>query len=213
MRYPHEKTSFFGLDPTSEESFVPIDSSMHKPLTVERVLNKKLRWMTLGGQYDWTAKVYPDGQPPPFPEDMQTLLSNIFPDTTPEAAIVNLYSPGDTLSLHRDVAETSEKGLISISIGCDALFVLGMDSTGEDADGACRKVVLRLHSGDVVYMAGEARFAWHGVPMIVPNTCPLGLQNWPAGDCAVRDSDGNAYERWRSWLTTKRININVRQVE
>jgi len=169
--------------------------------------------MTLGGQYDWTAKVYPDEQPPPFPKDMQTLLSNIFPDTTAEAAIVNLYSPGDTLSLHRDVAETSEKGLISISIGCDALFILGLDSTEEDHEGASRKAVLRLHSGDVVYMAGEARFAWHGVPVILPNTCPPGLRNWPAEDCADGETCSNTYERWRSWMMTKRININVRQME
>lgn len=213
VRYPSNQTSFFSLDPASKESFVPIDGSLHRPLTIERVLTKKLRWMTLGGQYDWTSKVYPDEQPPPFPKDMQTLLANLFPDTTAEAAIVNLYSPGDTLSLHRDVAETSKKGLISISIGCDALFVLGMDSTEEDRDGACRKVVLRLHSGDVVYMADEARFAWHGVPMIVPDTCPPELQNWPAGHWADGESHGNAHVRWRSWMTTKRININVRQMD
>lgn len=177
---------------------------MHKPLTVERVLNKKLRWMTLGGQYDWTEKVYPEEAPPAFPHDLGQLLKSLFPETTAEAAIVNLYSPGDTLSLHRDVAEASERGLISVSIGCDALFVIG----AEDQDGECHKLVLRLRSGDVVYMAGASRFAWHGVPLILPNTCPAELSHWPARGTV----DDTGYEHWRSWIATKRININVRQM-
>src|SRR5436305_11513801 len=44
----------------------------------------------------------------------------------PEAAICNAYSPNDTLSPHRDVSEEADVELVSISIGCDALFLISM---------------------------------------------------------------------------------------
>lgn len=174
--------------------------------------------MTLGGQYDWTAKRYPDVPPPSFPSDVKDLLADIFPNTKAEAAIVNLYSPGDTLSVHRDVAESSDTGLISVSLGCDAIFVIG---TSEDAttqqglfnDSSTpstedRVLAIRLRSGSAVYMGGSSRFAWHGVPQIVPNTCPAYLESWPAG----LNTDENEFEAWRGWMARKRINVNVRQM-
>jgi alkylated DNA repair protein alkB family protein 1 len=53
----------------------------------------------------------------------------------------------------------------------------------------------------------EARFAWHGVPKIFPDTCPSYLASWPndAGQ------DGPFY-KWDEWMTNKRINLNVRQM-
>lgn len=165
--------------------------------------------MTLGGQYDWTAKVYPAGKPPTFPSDITNLLQALFPDMKPEAAIVNLYSPGDTLSMHRDVAEYCAAGLLSISIGCDAIFVIGLD--GQSLEGESTVQVLRLKSGDAVYMDGSSRFAWHGVPQVVAGTCPEWLRNWPAGE--ERDEDGkDLYTAWRGWMEGKRVNLNVRQM-
>lgn len=163
--------------------------------------------MTLGGQYNWTEKKYPDTSPPEFPEDIKALLEGIFPKTRSEAAIVNLYSPGDTLSLHRDVAEHCGKGLISVSLGCDAIFIIGNTVQGTTPDEAKdNTVVLRLRSGDAVYMSGESRFAWHGVPQILKDTCPEYLRDWPGGD-----SNGE-FEEWRGWMASKRVNVNVRQM-
>ncbi|KAK6419465.1 hypothetical protein LTR95_017047, partial [Oleoguttula sp. CCFEE 5521] len=90
-----DRSSYFspaaqGLD------FSPRDSAVHKPISARQFLDKKLRWLTLGGQYDWTNKVYPAGTPPPFPSDIKKLVESLFPMKA-EAAIVNLYSPGDTL--------------------------------------------------------------------------------------------------------------------
>jgi alkylated DNA repair protein alkB homolog 1 len=177
--------------------FMAKDPTIHRPLSISRVLQKSLRWITLGGQYDWTNKVYPNERPQAFPPDISGLLNGLFPDMKPQAAIVNLYSPGDTLSLHRDVSENSDRGLVSISLGCDCLFIIGNE---ESSDG----LVIRLRSGDAVYMAKDARFAWHGVPRIIPNTCPSFLKPWPA--------ESGQFEDWRGWMSNKRINLNVRQM-
>jgi len=189
----------------------------------------KLRWMTLGGQYDWTKKRYPEETPPSFPDDIYNLLHETFPTMKPQAAIgmflclsqflrrsvsknievsialltfktlVNFYSPGDTLSLHRDVSEDVDRGLVSISIGCHAIFLIGLS---EDDGTVSRYQAMRLRSGDAVYMTGESRFAWHGVPKIIPNTCPKSLENWP----------GITHPQWEGYMKTKRINLNVRQM-
>lgn len=177
--------------------FHPKDEALHRPLSISKVMQKSLRWITLGGQYDWTQKVYPDEKPPAFPLDIRGFLEDIFPDIKAQAAIVNLYSPGDKLSLHRDVSEQSDKGLVSISLGCECLFVIGLGQ-------ASNTVVVRLRSGDGLLMAKDARFAWHGVPKILPATCPSYLGSWPA--------ESGQYENWRDWMSNKRINLNVRQM-
>ncbi|KAL2822650.1 hypothetical protein BJX63DRAFT_127300 [Aspergillus granulosus] len=192
--------SFFEDDQT--RIFPPKDPTVHKPFTIQTIMNKKLRWVTLGGQYDWTAKVYPAERPPAFPEDIADLLRAAFPETEPEAAILNLYSPGNTLSPHRDVSEECDAGLISISFGCDGLFLISHD------DGAGCEII-RLRSGDAVYMDGSSRFAWHAVPKVLADTCPAWLADWP---CIGDDESASRYEAWKGWMAGKRINLNVRQM-
>lgn len=200
--------SFFNLSPTSAEQFSPIsDEHTHKPFTVSQFLSKKLRWMTLGNQYDWSAKMY-SGDEPPFPTDIAGFVHNLFPMMKPEAAIVNLYKGGDVLGMHRDVSEHCDNGLVSISLGCDGIFIAGLESEG---DGATRYVILRLHSGDAVYMSGPARFAWHGVPQVLPLTCPSWLSDWPA-KINVESNACTEYDAWRGWMSSRRVNLNVRQI-
>ena len=194
--------SFFGDDPV--RVIEPIDPNVHRPLTVQSILNRKLRWVTLGGQYDWTAKVYPAERPPEFPNDIAKLLNAMFPATEAQAAILNVYSPGDHLSPHRDVSEECDVGLISVSFGCDGLFLISHDD-GEQCE------IIRLRSGDAVYMDGTSRFAWHAVPKIVPNTCPEWLANWPS--CSHTNGAASQYETWKGWMSGKRVNLNVRQME
>lgn len=200
--YPRSKkedmTSYFDV-PAASLEISPKYPDVHKPITTGQFLNRKLRWMTLGGQYDWTRKVYPNGPPPAFPQDIKVLLEKVFPMKA-EAAIVNLYSPGDTLSLHRDVSEECDQPLASISLGCDGIFVIGLGGDSEDA--APRVATLRLRSGDAVLMSGESRYAWHSVPRVVEGSCPDYLQDWP----------GNEYPTWAGWMSGKRINLNVRQM-
>ena len=199
------------MSPNRPETFNPYDAEIHKPFTVSQFLNRKLRWITLGGQYDWSAKKYLH-ENPPFPADIAAFVREIFTDMTAEAAIVNVYSPGDTLSVHRDVSEESRQGLVSVSLGCDAIFVIGL---GSDDDPNARSLALRLRSGDAVYMSGRARLAWHGVPRVIPDTCPEWLRSWPA---KVENKDleydqTDIYEPWRNWMSGKRINLNIRQMK
>lgn len=199
VQYPATNESFFSMAPTSDERFLDHDKT-RPPMSIQSFLCKKLRWCTLGGQYDWTAKRYPDEPSPPFPSDTAELIHGLFPETRAQAAIVNLYTPGDTLSIHRDVSEECGTGLVSISIGCDAIFIAALED--EKFQNGVKHVAVRLRSGDAVYMAGPARFAWHGVPRILEGTCPDWLKDWPAP----------GFEAWRGWMGSKRINVNIRQM-
>lgn len=110
----------------------------------------------------------------------------------------------------------SGTGLVSVSLGCDAVFVIGTSPASVNGEaGQAREerseeriVTLRLRSGSAVYMSGASRFAWHGVPQIVKDTCPEYLANWPAEN---GDEEGK-YEEWRGWMAGKRVNLNVRQM-
>ncbi|KAK4234333.1 hypothetical protein C8A03DRAFT_37898 [Achaetomium macrosporum] len=219
--------SFFSYPPSSPVTFTPKDASVHKPLTIKQVLERKLHWVTLGGQYDWTNRVYPEGDgengpdTPAFPPDVARFLETLFPETKAQAAIVNFYTPGDTMMMHRDVSEETDKGLVSLSLGCDGLFMIAPNAGDADADaaglgdrgdqgGECEGgkkkefLLLRLRSGDAIYMTKESRVAWHGVPKVLKGTCPEYLEDWPAED--------GKYEEWRGWMRNKRINLNVRQM-
>ncbi|CAK7236718.1 hypothetical protein SBRCBS47491_009733 [Sporothrix bragantina] len=240
LPYPDNGASFFTYPPPANAhsvdvlqgpgTFQPKDPSVHRALSIQQVLDKRLHWVTLGGQYDWTRRVYPDGveededdeknKIPRFPTDLTRLLAGLFPETDAQAAIVNFYTPGDTMMIHRDVSEETDKGLISLSIGCDALFMAA--PTGEFKDEAEHKeckdgkdgkdgrepyILIRLRSGDALYMSGHARFAWHGVPKVIKGTCPDELVAWPAGE-----HTDDRYEAWRGWMRNKRVNFNVRQM-
>ncbi|KAK6346513.1 hypothetical protein TWF696_006638 [Orbilia brochopaga] len=244
---PPPHPSFFHL-PKPAAIYTPKDPDVHKPLTVADVLEKKLRWMTLGGQYNWTTKEYPDGPPVPFPKDIRDLVHALFPTVEPQAAICNTYSPGDTLSPHRDVSEEADRDLVSISIGCDALFLISLSppesiedtpsdiprlsNTPSDAHTPKQKrrrkktmepppppppfdehtLILRVRSGDAIVMGGDSRWAWHGVPKVLADTCPDELSQWPSSTSYSILSNGPDISDWAGWMTRKRVNLNVRQM-
>ncbi|KAF2965081.1 hypothetical protein GQX73_g8495 [Xylaria multiplex] len=203
--------SFFSYIPESSARFAPKDPDVHKPLTIKQVLERRLSWVTLGGQYNWSEREYPNQLPPEFPHDIGGFLQALFPETLAQAAIVNFYTPGDTMMMHRDVSEKTDKGLVSLSFGCDALFMIAPNNYSELAKGKDETSVgkpyllLRLRSGDAIYMSQESRYAWHGVPKVLKGTCPDFLEDWPAED--------GKFEEWKGWLRNKRINLNVRQMK
>lgn len=73
-------------------------------------------------------------------------------------------------------------------------------------------LLLRIRSGDAIYMTQESRYAWHGVPKVLKGTCPDYLENWPAEHDGSEDGEGSKYVEWAGWMKNKRINLNVRQM-
>lgn len=173
-----------------------INKSNGTAVPMAKIRNKQLRWITLGGQYDWTRKVYPSWELgsegwPKFPKPLADFITKKFPVMTPEAAIVNFYSPGDTLSPHQDVAEKSDAGLISISIGCSCVFYVGQERSSPP-------LPILLQSGDVIVMSGASRNAFHGVSKVFGSSCP--------------DFAGLISDNHNGWVSSKRLNLNVRQM-
>ena len=88
----------------------------------------------------------------------------------PDAAIVNLYSPGAKLGIHQDGEEPSDAPVVTISLGDTAVFrFAGVDRrTGPFVD-------VELCSGDLLVFGGPSRRVFHGVPKILPGTGPHGI--------------------------------------
>ena len=86
----------------------------------------------------------------------------------PEACLVNFYDADARMGLHRDFDEIDLRApVVSVSLGDNALFRLGGVTRGGPTAG------LKLSSGDVVVLGGEARLAYHGVAKIFPGTSTL----------------------------------------
>ncbi|KAK9476130.1 hypothetical protein V1514DRAFT_337818 [Lipomyces japonicus] len=190
------------------------------PTTLAATQSKKLRWVTLGGQYNWTTKEYPTFTPraigfPDFPDDLVALLAGSSitcqdKGINPEASIINFYSDGDILSPHQDVAERSSADLVSISIGCEAVFFVGLSKDS-------LPLQLRVRSGDVIVMGGQSRFAWHGVGRVWHNTAPSYLTDFDflngfKDDDNLKENVKAGRQHYGSWISSKRINFNARQM-
>eukprot|EP00262_Sarcandra_glabra_P010691 TRINITY_DN26050_c0_g1_i1.p1 TRINITY_DN26050_c0_g1~~TRINITY_DN26050_c0_g1_i1.p1 ORF type:complete len:361 (-),score=39.70 TRINITY_DN26050_c0_g1_i1:90-1172(-) len=173
------------------------------------VLLRKLRWSTLGLQFDWSKRNYdvslPHSKIPDtlcrLAKKMATPAMPVGEEFHPEAAIVNYFGSGDMLGCHLDDMEADwSKPIVSISLGCKAIFLLGGKSREEPP------VAMFLRSGDIVLMAGQARECFHGIPRIFTDkenaeVSSITLQFSHQDDLCFMD-----------YIRTSRININIRQV-
>ena len=145
---------------------------------------------------DLVVQVYRQDDRSIFPPDLATLSSTLarvlgYAHYRAEAAIVNYYPFSATLSGHTDHSEQNLAApLLSISLGQSAIFLVG-GATVQQVPAA-----LLVRSGDVLVMEEGARLAYHGVPRILPST-----QDWGTGE-----------EFLDQYLSSHRININIRQV-
>ncbi|ONK58479.1 uncharacterized protein A4U43_C09F13470 [Asparagus officinalis] len=192
----------------SEASAIIHKEKACKPIAASLLL-RKLRWSTLGLQFDWSKRNY----------DV-TLHHNKIPDSLcllakkmaspampsgeefkPEAAIVNYFGPSDMLGGHLDDMEADwSKPIVSISLGCKAIFLLGGKSR-EDLP-----VAMFLRSGDIVLMAGQARECFHGIPRIFTD------KEHAEVSTLFSQFSGGEDSCFRDYVANSRININIRQV-
>jgi alkylated DNA repair protein alkB family protein 1 len=186
------------------------DSDYTKALPAEQMLHaaeietlvRRIRWVTLGYQYDWTTKTYSfTSNPIPFPEDLAKWSSDLslaagFGEFHAEAGIVNFYQPGDTLTGHVDRSELNMTvPLISLSLGASCIFLLG----GAERNDPVLPILLR--SGDILVLSGPSRAFYHGVPRILSSH-----------HMETKDEDTDETRLALKLLNDGRININIRQV-
>ena len=129
-----------------------------------------LGWITDAKGYRYAPTHPITGAPwPPIPEALLAVWGQLAdPVTPPDACLVNVYAPGARMGLHQDRDE-ADFGfpVLSVSLGDTAIFRIG---------GTRRKdptVSIRLASGDVCLLAGEARLAFHGVDRTLPGSSRL----------------------------------------
>ncbi|KAI8323097.1 hypothetical protein GQ54DRAFT_296933 [Martensiomyces pterosporus] len=210
----------------------PKDKFYTQPQPAAMVL-ERLRWCTLGQQYNWTTKKYDSGHST-FDSEIDGLMKAVaVAATSPEmgerpagskggdevavndyeganfasqAGIVNYYGERDFMSGHVDKTEENmDAPLISLSCGLSCVYLIG---------GATRDVeptAIYLRSGDVLAMCGESRLAFHGVPLIIPDSSPAYLCDSEAG---THDAVANVYPEWQhfaQYLSHHRINCNARK--
>lgn len=127
-----------------------------------------LRWSSLGYHYDWTKRMYRENSKSDFPPNLadlcKHLASLVGESMHAEAAIVNFYPIGTYMSGHLDDAEHAmEEPIVSISLGAPAIFLVGGKTKNEVP------TAILIRSGDVIIMAKDSRYSYHGVPAIVPH--------------------------------------------
>lgn len=146
--------------------------------------------MTNAGSHGWFSDRqggyrYQPGHPetgrpwPPVPGAILDIWRTLLPEAPlPECCLINYYEdPRARMGLHVDADEEDfSVPIVSVSLGDTALFRVG----GQERKGPTRS--LRLASGDVVCLGGEARRAYHGIDRIYPGTSTLLANNgFPGG--------------------------------
>ncbi|MDQ0465390.1 alkylated DNA repair protein (DNA oxidative demethylase) [Caulobacter ginsengisoli] len=140
------------------------------PMRVEMTGMGPLNWITDAAGYRYEAAHPVTGRPwPPMPQLLLDLWAELAdPATPPDACLVNLYRPGARMGLHQDRDE-ADFGfpVLSVSLGDTAVFRIG----GRKRTDPTRS--LKLSSGDVCLLGGEARLAYHGVDRILGGSSRL----------------------------------------
>jgi alkylated DNA repair protein (DNA oxidative demethylase) len=87
----------------------------------------------------------------------------------PDAALVNYYGHSARLGMHKDNDELVDEPVVSFSVGDSCIFRFGnADHRGKPYTDTV------LNSGDVVVFGRASRYAFYGVPKILPHSAPHG---------------------------------------
>lgn len=185
----------------------------------KRLIKKSMRWSTLGYHYDWTNKVYDENSKNEFPPELHQLIETIadcleFKSYKSEAAIINFYPIGSTLSAHTDHSEYFlDSPLFSVSFGQSAIFLIG----GREREDEVLPII--LNSGDILVMSDDSRLFYHAVPCVFHCDQKPWIDSEDMSRCSDLPQDELAqcvrsaeWKHFESYLADSRINVNVRQV-
>lgn len=144
--------------------FQPTMPRTGNPLSVVMSNFGPLGWVTdKDGGYRYEPYHPKTGNPwPDLPPLLQTLWEDVSDwSMPPEACLINWYREGSKMGLHVDQDEYEMNApVVSVSLGDPATFRIGGTKRGGKTES------LKLYSGDVVVLAGEARRCYHGVSRI-----------------------------------------------
>jgi len=141
-----------------------------KAMSVEMTNFGPLGWVSDAAGYRYAPRHPVTGAPwPPIPDMLLDLWSELCnAETPPDACLVNLYRTGARMGPHQDRDEADFSfPVLSVSLGDTAVFRVG----GLARNGPTTSV--RLASGDVCRLSGEARLAFHGVDRILAGSSRL----------------------------------------
>jgi DNA oxidative demethylase len=150
--------------------FVPLMPRTGRPFSVRMTNMGTLGWVSDRNGYRYQA-VHPDtGTPwPAMPRAVLDIWTNLSGySQPPEACLVNFYQGGAKMGLHQDKDEEDFSApVVSISLGDTAVFRFG----GTERGG--KTSTLKLSSGDVLVMGGDARLCFHGIDRVNVGTSTL----------------------------------------
>jgi alkylated DNA repair protein (DNA oxidative demethylase) len=141
-----------------------------RPMSVEMTNLGPLGWVTDAAGYRYQGHHPLTGRPwpamPPALMDIWRALAGTPADA--DCCLVNLYRGGARMGLHQDRDEADfSVPVLSISLGDTAVFRIGGASRSEPSRA------IRLASGDVCLLGGEARLAFHGVDRVLAGSSRL----------------------------------------
>jgi alkylated DNA repair protein (DNA oxidative demethylase) len=133
-----------------------------------------LGWVTDRKGYRYSAIDPESGRAwPAMPSSFRELAESAaaaagFAGFTPDACLINRYSPGAKMTLHQDKDERDfSQPLVSVSLGLPAVFLFGGLSRKDKVER------VSLSHGDVVVWGGAARLFYHGVMPVKEGVHPL----------------------------------------
>lgn len=130
-------------------------------------------WFSDARGYRYSEQDVSNGQrwpamPPLFRQLAQQCAQEAgFSHFTPDACLINRYTPGAKMSLHQDKDERDlRQPIVSVSLGLPAIFQFGGFARGDTT----RRVL--LEHGDIVVWGGPSRLRYHGILPLKPGVHP-----------------------------------------
>jgi DNA oxidative demethylase len=150
--------------------FIPLMPRTGRPFSVRMTNLGSLGWVSDRNGYRYQA-THPDTGAawPMMPAAILEIWNKVtgYPHP-PEACLVNFYQGGAKMGLHQDKDEEDFAApVVSISLGDTAVFRFG----GAERGG--KTSTLKLTSGDVLVMGGDARLCFHGIDRVNVGTSTL----------------------------------------